>query len=81
MKISRYSDRQSGVLFPIKNALPDTGTTPPLLRFSVVARAGGLPPCRPTLEGVGFYRPIRTEFLVTTSGQQRHSSSDCDVHR
>ncbi|MCT7978313.1 hypothetical protein [Laspinema olomoucense] len=31
MKISRYSDRQSGVLFPIQNALPDTGTTPPLL--------------------------------------------------
>ncbi len=30
-------------------------------RFSELARAGGLRPCSPTLEGVGFYRLAREE--------------------
>ncbi|MGL4503927.1 MAG: hypothetical protein ACRCU2_33000 [Planktothrix sp.] len=33
-------------------------------RFSLLARAGGLCPCSPTLQGVGFYRPITTGFCI-----------------
>ena len=34
------------------------------IRFSLLARAGGLRPYSPTLEGAGFYRHIRTGLRI-----------------
>ncbi len=33
-------------------------------RFSLLARAGGLRPYSPTLQGAGFYRPLTTGFRI-----------------
>ena len=43
-------------------------------RFSLLARAGGLRPYSPTLEGAGFYRPLTTEFRIKGDRSPHRSS-------
>ncbi len=42
-------------------------------RFSLVARAGGLCSCSPTLEGAVFYRPLTTVFRITSRFSESES--------